>query len=66
MAEARERSEWNRTSVLVAKLHNVNQIKRSDLISFEDVHPFHIQRHVKKAEPTRADLIMLKSAIKGM
>jgi len=66
MAEARERSEWNRASVLIAKLHNVNQIKRSDLIGFEDIHPFYIQQRVDRSEPTSSELAMLKSAIRSM
>ena len=66
MAEAKERSEWNRFSVLIAKLHNVNQVKRSDLISFEQVHPFYIRKSglpIKRTEPTESELAMVRSLI---
>jgi len=65
MAEAHERSEWNRAAVLIAKVHNVNQVRRSDLIGFEDVHPHFLRKREDKSEPTVADLAMLKSALKG-
>jgi len=65
MAEARERSEWNRFAVLIAKLHNVNQVKRSGLIGFEDVHPFFIQKPSGRTEPTKEELAMLRSVLGG-
>ena len=66
MAEAKERSEWNRFSVLIAKLHNVNQTKKSDLISFEQAHPFYLQQAnqpMKQTEPTKSELAMARSLI---
>ena len=66
MAEAKERSEWNRFAVLVAKLHNINQTQKSDLISFEDVHPFFIEKQRTSVESTARELTMLKGAVQGL
>lgn len=41
MADGRRHDEWERTSWLLAKLHNVHCGKASDLIAPVDVNPMH-------------------------
>lgn len=38
-ADARQKAEWERTSWLLAKLHNVNCGRRSDMVSPNDLNP---------------------------
>jgi len=66
MAEAKERTEWNRFASLIVKVHNINQTSRSGLINFEQVHPFYSASTLRKhSEPTEADLAMARSLIGG-
>jgi len=41
MAEARQRDSWERTSWMLAKLHNVNCARACDLITPDEVNPMH-------------------------
>lgn len=40
-AEARQRAEWERTSWLLAKIHNANCARRADMIAPNDVNPMY-------------------------
>lgn len=48
MNNGKERSEWNRFSVLVAKIHNVNCTKKSEMVDFKDIHPYYIEEVLEK------------------
>ena len=68
MAEAKERSEWNRAASLMVKIHNAHIAKQSDAIGFKDVHPYFIAEKIKEQrnrEPTEGELTMLRNAIEG-
>lgn len=41
MAYGRQSAEWKRTAAIVAKIHNVNAAKKSDLLRTEDIDPMH-------------------------
>lgn len=41
MKDAKERSDWDKAAMVVAKIHNVNAAKSSDCIQFADVHPYY-------------------------
>jgi hypothetical protein len=49
MAEKRRWADWDTTSSLIAKLHNVHCAKRSDMITPDQIHPF-------APKPTRIEL----------
>jgi hypothetical protein len=72
MAEAVERSEWNRAAAIIAQIHNANVVHKRDLITFMDIHPYHVQKNLlsnkaaRSAEPTHEELMLLRSSIKGM
>jgi hypothetical protein len=40
MAEKRRSADWDTTSSLIAKIHNVACLKRTDMISPTDIHPY--------------------------
>jgi hypothetical protein len=40
MTEGKQRADWNHTAAVLAKLHNVNCAKKSDLKTPADFHPF--------------------------
>lgn len=55
MSNGKERSDWNKFSVLVAKIHNVNCTKDSELIDFKDVHPDYITETIAKKKHGLSD-----------
>lgn len=70
MAEAKERSDWNRTARLEVKIHNTQVTKESDCIQFKDVHPFYMQEEMKRKqeqvkEEAQANKAMLKTMLGG-
>lgn len=40
MAEKRRSADWDVGASIIAKIHNVNCVKRTDTIRPEDIHPF--------------------------
>lgn len=46
MWEGKARAEWDHTSWTIAKLHNVNCAKESDLITPDEINP--LRRHEQK------------------
>ena len=64
MSDGRERSEWNRTALLVVKIHNAHISKESDAIEFHDVHPYLTiaSKINEQKEPTREQLALLERA----
>jgi hypothetical protein len=61
MATARQRSEWDRAAALVAKLHNVNCSKRSDMIrDASALNPFR-----KRGDRLRVSVAELREAQTG-
>jgi len=48
MSNGKERSDWNKFSVLVAKIHNVNCTKEQECIDFKDVHPCYVSDAIAK------------------
>jgi hypothetical protein len=71
MSDGKERSDWNKFSVLIATIHNVNCSKKSDAISFQDIHPFFIGESIQKKthypskEEVTKGLLTLKKALNG-
>jgi hypothetical protein len=56
MADGRRKHDWQQTSSIIAKIHNVNVSKRSDLISPEDVDP----TITKARQPMKISIKFLK------
>jgi hypothetical protein len=61
MAEGRQWDEWDRFSVLIAKIHNVNCVRKKDTILPRDVHPF---MRAKVIPASKANFQMLRVLVK--
>lgn len=57
MSRSRLSSDWDRTALLLAKMHNVAAAKRSDLLHPRDFHPY---APARAAKPIPTDISILK------
>ncbi len=65
MMNARDRKEWDRASMIIAKIHNANCAKVSDCIQSTDIHPYYCSDKTDMSrEPTQAELAELRSAFR--
>ena len=55
MNDAKERSDWNKFSVLVAQIHNVNCMDKKDQIDFRRIHPSYAWKYMKKSKASSAE-----------
>ena len=59
MAEKRRSADWDTAASIIAKLHNVNCVKRHNMIRPEQVHPFARQAPVVELSPKEScDLLV--------
>lgn len=71
MSDGKERSDWNKFSVLISTIHNVNCTKKSDMIDFKNIHPYYVSEAIekRKAGPSKEEiahgLMQLKKAFNG-
>lgn len=71
MGDGRERSEWNKASVIAATIHNVNCTKKDQMIDFTDIHPYYISKALEKRDrgPSKDEIshgmMILKKTING-
>ncbi len=58
MSNGKERSDWNKFSVLTAKIHNVNCTKKSEMIDFRDIHPCYVidELHQRSRGPSNEEV----------
>lgn len=68
MADAKEWSEWNRATSIIVRAHNVHASKKSEMLKFQDIHPYFAAQQVAKRKqgPTKEQLALLKREIESM